>query len=368
MIWPISSSCENVAVAQKALPFVYPVDDAVAEQAGVELKLLKSRFDLGRELFFETDISTDRTMSCATCHDPALGFSDGHPITIGVGGKTLKRNSPGLLNRFRGKTFMWDGRFDSLKEQALTPLENPDELAIGIPEALKRVKSNSKYKELFAKSWPGEAIDREKMASALATFVKQIRIPESPVDQFRAGNRRGLNKVETHGLWLFESKASCWKCHSGPDFTDEKLHNTGIGAVNGKPREGQFAITGNEEHTGRFNMPTLRGLTFTGPFMHDGRFKTLKEVVDFYNKGGEKNSHLDKLMKPLNLKENEVEALVAFLKSLSRPAEESPMKHVVPVQKENQFVPDSELEGAKAEAAKSYKEPADKEPADKNKR
>lgn len=298
-----------------------------------DFSLKQARYLLGKKLFFETKLSAENDNSCASCHKPERAFSDGYAKTVGRGEEILERNSPSLINRFRGKTFMWDGRFESLKQQALDPIRNPKELGLGVEKAVKRIQADPEYRKLFAKAWPkNPEVNDDKMAESLAEFVKAIRIPTSPSDAFVSGQRSAMNEMETHGFWIFSSKGGCWKCHNGKDFTDDLLHNTGVGAVDGVPMPGQMNITGKKEDNGKFKTPTLRGLVYTAPYMHDGRFNTLKEVVEFYSDGGTRNSHTDPLLKRLDLTTKEKEALVAYLKALSKPYKNDPGRKIIPVE------------------------------------
>jgi cytochrome c peroxidase len=149
--------------------------------------------------------------------------------------------------------------------------------------------------------------------------VRGLVFGDSAIDRFRAGDYAELASEERVGLWVFESKGRCWRCHSGANFSDESFHNTGVGAEGGVPLDGRFAVTADEADRGRFKTPTLRGVAATAPYMHDGSLATLAEVVEFYRRGGNANEHLDPLLQPLDLSDREAAALVAFLGALSRP-------------------------------------------------
>ena len=276
---------------------------------------------LGERLFFDPVLSLDRTVSCSSCHRPELGFADGVPLSLGVGGRPGLRNAPSLLNRGYGTRFMWDGRFGSLEEQALEPIENELELALGVDRALERLAADTSYVEAFDGAFE-EGLCRDNLARALASFVRGLTFGDTRVDRFRElGDHAALEPLERTGLWIYESKGGCWKCHVGANFTDEGFHNTGVGAVDGVPRPGRFAVTGEEADRGAFKTPTLRGVALSAPYMHDGSLATLRDVVEFYREGGGPNAVLDPRIRPLDLTEAEVEALVAFLEALSEPAE-----------------------------------------------
>ena len=168
----------------------------------------------------------------------------------------------------------------------------------------------------------GEGPSRDSVARALATFVRRLVVGDSPVDRFRTGEVTALSTLERTGMWIWESKGGCWRCHAGPNFSDEKFHNTGVGTVDGEPEVGRFAVTGNDAERGAFKTPTLRALALTAPYMHDGSLATLEEVVEFYRGGGGDNPHLDRRIAPLRLSDEEATALVAFLQALSRSGSE----------------------------------------------
>jgi cytochrome c peroxidase len=276
-------------------------------------------WELGRRLFSDPVLSSDRTVSCASCHVPNLAFSSRDPNPPGVAGKHALRHPPALLNRAYGKSFSWDGKAQTLEEQVLLPIENPDEMALPLDEALARVRENSEYPPMFREAFHSE-VDRQGLAIALATFVRSLTLADSPFDDFRRGKIDTLTRLEKAGMWIFESKGSCWRCHTEPFFTDEAFHNTGVGVIDGEPEVGRMGITGANADRGKFKTPTLRGLTFTAPYMHDGSLNRLEEVVDFYRRGGGANRFLDSGIEPLDLTDSDVASLVAFLQALSRRA------------------------------------------------
>lgn len=288
------------------------------DHPGMKAKTAALRKELGKKLFFDTMLSGDNTVSCGTCHKPEFGFADNRALSEGIRGQKTHRNTPSLLNRYLGSSFMWDARFAELEEQVLDPINNVEEMDLGTDKALERLKKHDSYPKLFAQAWPEKGLNAESLAGSLAHFIRHIRLGDSPVDIFRHGDASPLNALEKRGLWLYESRAQCWKCHFGPDFTDEIAHNTGVGAKDGKPEDGRFAITKKDEDRGGFKTPTLRGLVYTAPYMHDGSKKTLRDVVEHYRQGGVPNSHLSSDIKKLHLSDADVDALVAFLEALSR--------------------------------------------------
>jgi cytochrome c peroxidase len=272
---------------------------------------------LGRRLFFDPLLSQDRTVACASCHVPDHGFADAAPRSLGVRGQRTERNAPTLLNRGLGAHFSWDGRAASLDEQVLLPIENPLEMDLALDLALERLAADPGYAAEFAEVF-GAAPARDGLARALSAFVSRLFIGDSAVDRFRGGSFAALTPQARSGLWFYESRGACWRCHSGANFTDEQFHNTGVGAIDGEPEPGRAAITGRPEDRGRFKTPTLRGLAFTAPYMHDGSLATLEDVVAFYRTGGHANAHLDERIQPLVMDDVDAANLVAFLKALSQ--------------------------------------------------
>ena len=281
---------------------------------------------LGRQLFFDPILSVDRKTSCGSCHQPNHGFASPEKLPAGSLGKRALRHAPSLLNRAYGKTFSWDGKTDSLEVQVLLPIENPNEMALPLADALSRLAGDQnharRFKELF-----GRAPQKADLARALTSYVQTLLTGNSVIDRFHAGQDVDLEVAEKAGMWIFESKGGCWKCHSGANFTDEGFHNTGIGVREGKALPGRGGVTGKDADWGGFKTPTLRGLPRTAPYMHDGSLATLEEVVEFYRRGGNKNPGLDPKLKPLDLSDQEAGFLVAFLRALSRPSERAEGKN-----------------------------------------
>ncbi len=249
--------------------------------------------ELGKRLFLDRRLSRDGRLSCAACHDPNRAFSDGRAVAIGVGGRTGKRNSPALINRAWGRSFFWDGRAATLEAQVLQPITNPDELDLTLPEAEARV-----------------GLGAAAISHALASYVRSILSGDSPYDRYLNGDRAALSAEAVRGLQLFRGKANCIACHVTPTFTDERLHNTGVAW-----RDGRLQDTG--AGAGNFKTPTLREIARTAPYMHDGSLATLEEVVEYYDRGGNRNPGLDQEIHALRLSPSEKRDLVAFLRCLN---------------------------------------------------
>lgn len=283
--------------------------------AAADNPLSAARVALGRRLFFDPILSADNSVACATCHRPDHGFSSPDPLPRGVGGRPADRRPPTLLNRAFGKAFFWDGRAGTLEEQALKPIENPAEMGSSVAAAVDRLRASAAYKAPFAAAFD-DGVTAANLARALASFERVLLRGDSPVDKFRQkGDRAALSEAELHGFWLYESKGLCWKCHSGSNFTDEAFHNTGV-SWGTAADAGRHAVTRADADRGRFKTPTLRGVRLRPPYMHDGSIKTLEEVVEYYDRGGVANPHLDPAVKRLDLTPAERANLVAFLQSL----------------------------------------------------
>jgi cytochrome c peroxidase len=262
--------------------------------------LTAEKVALGRKLFFDKRLSRDQTLSCASCHDPQRAYTDGRTLAEGIEHTKGERNTPTLVNRGYGAVQFWDGRVKLLEEQVLQPIQNPKELGMTLPEVGARL-----------------GIDERTLAQSLASYVRTIRSGNSRVDQYLSAYS-GLTPQEQLGMRIFRVKGNCVACHVGPNFTDEKFHNTGVSYHNGRfLDEGRFAVTGKPADHGAFKTPTLREVARTAPYMHDGSLETLEDVVEFYDRGGNPNPYRDPEIRPLHLTPEEKQALIAFLKALS---------------------------------------------------
>ena len=267
--------------------------------------LTPAKASLGKRLFFDTRLSSDEWLSCASCHDPNHAFSEARKVSVGVRGQRGNRHAPTLLGRGFGESQFWDGRAASLEEQVLQPIVNPDEMGATIESVLQRLHQDPPYRGLT----------QEGLARALASYIRTIRSEDSHYDLFLAGWSIVFSDLELEGLRLFRGKARCYLCHTGPQFTDESFHNTGVAWRDGALEdEGRGAVTGKSYHKGAFKTPTLREVGARGPYMHDGSLPTLEDVIDFYDGGGNQNPYLDENIVPLHLSDAEKKALLAFLR------------------------------------------------------
>ncbi|MCP9473256.1 MAG: c-type cytochrome [Nitrospira sp.] len=280
--------------------------------------LTADKVELGRILFFDKRLSKNNTIACASCHMAEKGFTDGMPVSTGINGLKGGRSAPASFNRVFSKAQFWDGRAATLEDQSIGPFINPVEHGFANhDEMIAKMKQIPGYRKLFQDVF-GREINIQDVGRAIASFQRTILSGNSLVDKFDiGGDEKALSESAKRGLELFRGKARCTRCHSGFNFTDEKFHNLGIGWDTNTVDLGRYMETKNPEDVAAFKTPTLREIARTAPYMHDGRFKTLEEVVEFYNKGGIKNPFLDNTIIPLELTEQEKQDLVAMLKSLN---------------------------------------------------
>ncbi|SEN38401.1 cytochrome c peroxidase [Mesobacillus persicus] len=266
--------------------------------------------ELGKTLFFDHRLSGDNKQSCATCHIPGAGYGDNRAKFVGHEGFEGPRNSPTVINSGYYTSNFWDGRAASLEEQALGPIESAVEMNQPLDELVEKLAAIEGYEELFREAFGGP-ITLDNVAKAIAAFERTIVVQDTAFDRFLEGDNDALSAQEIRGLDLFQGKASCISCHQGENLSDNKFHNIGLSGD-----EGRMAITGEASDEGAFRTAGLYGITHTAPYMHDGRFETLEEVVDYYNHGGEDNPNKSSFIFELNLTDDEKADLVAFLKVL----------------------------------------------------
>jgi cytochrome c peroxidase len=290
--------------------------------AALQVPPTPERVQLGRWLFYDTRLSADGTISCATCHRPEHAFSEPTPVSSGIRGQKGKRKAPTIINQAVTlyPNFFWDGRAASLEDQALMPIENPVEMGNthrAMVAGLERIQG---YRPYFQRAFGTPAITRERVAHAIADYERTRMSGNSPWDRWRRNrDQSAVSEEVKQGHELFFGKAACNQCHLGSNFTDSMFHNIGVGY---DPKRktftdaGRFDVTKRPADRGAFKTPTLREVSRRGPYMHDGSIATLREVVELYNRGGVKNPHLDPKIEPLHLSEAEVEALVAFMRAL----------------------------------------------------
>lgn len=271
--------------------------------------------ELGQALFFDPRLSGNDQVSCATCHDPNLGYGDAKPTFDKYTGGNGARNSPTVINSGYYTSNFWDGRAASLEEQALGPIQNPNEMNQPLDELIKELSAIKGYQERFQTAF-NDGITEQNIAKALAAFQRQIVVKDTPYDKFLEGDTEALTKQEVSGLRLFTGKAFCVTCHNGPNLSDNNFYNIGLNTED----LGRKVVTEQEEDLGRIRTPGLYGITHTAPYMRDGSLATLEEVIDYYDRGGDdhpnKSFFIQKFMSPIGLTDQEKADLLSFLKTL----------------------------------------------------
>ncbi len=270
---------------------------------------------LGKVLFFDPRLSSKKNISCATCHNPDLGLGDGLALSRGAEGVLLARHTPSLYNLAWNVKFFWDGRATSLEQQALMPIESSQEMNMVPEELLPRLRAVPWYREQFAAIYGKEEFTMPEIGRALSAFQRSLVVDDTPFDRHIAGQENALGPAARRGLALFAGKAECVQCHDGPNFTDESFHNLGQ-ADNGDA--GRGGVINEASLHGAFKTPGLRNVALSAPYMHDGSIGTLQEVVLFYNRGGGPAAGKSRLIRPLNLSDQEVADLVAFMGALTQ--------------------------------------------------
>ncbi|MBX3444621.1 MAG: c-type cytochrome [Planctomyces sp.] len=315
-----------------------------------ENPLTRAKIELGRQLYFDPRLSSDSTISCASCHSHTQGFTAQTQFGVGVRGQTGNRNSPVSYNRILSGAQFWDGRAASLEDQAVGPIANPIEMANTHEECVACIAGIDGYKLQFTAVFGPDSINIDNVGKAIASFERAIVTGPAPYDYFNAlkpfldqfpepedlenlkeddpetyarfleikaeSDAHPMTDSAKRGLELFFSeKSNCTACHAGANFTDEKYHNLGVGMDAENPDLGRFEVTGDEKDKGAFKTPTIRNVEFTAPYMHDGSQKTLEEVVEWYAKGGHPNPWLSDKIKKLDLTAQDKADLVEFMRA-----------------------------------------------------
>ena len=277
--------------------------------------------DLGRTLFFDRRLSAKQNQSCASCHNPELGLSDGLVLGIGTNGNRVGRNAPHLYNLAWSTVLYWDGRMSSMDEQATKPIQSKSQMAMDLGELEARLRGVAAYRTAFhgifgdpAAPADGSAITRERLGQAIAAFERTLVSRDSAFDRHLAGAKDALMPEAVRGLDLFLGKANCIACHSGPNFTDDSFHNIGVKSTDA----GRAAIVPGALAQNAFRTPGLRNIALTAPYMHDGSIPTLEAVVRFYARGGDAPTP-DTLVRKIDLSEGDIRDLIAFLSALTDP-------------------------------------------------
>jgi len=337
-------SLKQVGVPVEATHAAVPVDNPQTPQ----------KIALGEKLFFDGRLSVDGSVACSTCHDPARAFTDGRTVSIGVRGRAGQRNAPTILNALYNKTQFWDGRVNTLEEQAALPITNPSEMGQPtLDAAVARISAIAEYQKSFQAVF-GRPPTSTDLTRAIAAYERTQFSFDAPFDHFIAGEKNAINDSAKRGWDLFNTKARCNKCHALSEekrdltyFMDQDFHNIGIGIIRHNVAAmackaeqeinsgdvidvdraaiqsdmsvlGRFLVTKKEADIASFKTPDLRNVLITAPYFHDGSQATLWDALDHYNKGdGIQDAWLDQDMQPLALSEAEIDDVVAFLAALT---------------------------------------------------
>lgn len=302
-------------------PVAFPDDNPFSE----------AKRELGKILFFDPRLSSSGQISCASCHDPDLGWGDGKRVSHGHNREPGKRNAKTIINSAYATSLFWDGRASSLEDQAKFPIKDEKEMNHDLKKAEKRIRKIKGYKPLFKAAYGDEKVTLTRITKAIATFERTVVSRKSHFDKFIEGDSTQLSDKEVLGLHLFRTKARCINCHNSPYFSDNQFHNLGLTYYKRKFEDlGLYNITHNSEDVGKFRTPSLREVGKTEPYMHNGLFPHLHGVLNMYNAGMPKNlpktneQKSDKLypvtsplLKKLNLSKDELVALESFLESIT---------------------------------------------------
>ncbi|MBL7745098.1 MAG: c-type cytochrome [Chitinophagaceae bacterium] len=277
---------------------------------------LKHLIELGKTLFFDPRLSSSEKISCATCHQPELSWTDGKERSIGHAGAINKRNSPTIQNSWFYQKLFWDGRARDLEDQAFAPINSESEMHGDMRELPRNLRKIKGYIALFDSAFDDPGIDPDRIATAIATFERTVISPRTKFDEFVSGKRNILTNAELRGLHLFRTKAKCMNCHNGPLFTDNQFHNNGF-HLNGNAEndKGLYNVSHKEEDLGKFKTPSLRDVMKTGPWMHNGMMTHINDIIVHYNKTSPRPGRTTTEM--LYLSNKEMADLISFLHTIS---------------------------------------------------
>ncbi|MCI0664447.1 MAG: cytochrome-c peroxidase [Acidobacteria bacterium] len=367
-VWPVytSNAPQNYQID---IPGGLPAD-LWQELIPQDNQMSQAKVVLGEKLFFDKRMSIDRTVSCATCHDPATALADNNAVGVGINNLKGARNAPTVLNATFNELQFWDGRAPSLEEQAKLPIINPIEMGMKDHQAVvERIREVAEYRPMFKAAFGSETVTIDNIAKAIAAFERTQLSGDSPFDRFIAGDRNAISDAAKRGWDLYNGQARCISCHawnpSQPFFSDFKFHNIGVAAkdqnftalarkarqliaggknkiqvtdelalTEGFSELGRYIVTGQPRDIGAFKTSMLRDIELTAPYMHNGSEKTLLDVMKFYNKGGEINPNLDGGMRPLKLTDPQLDDMVEFMKTLTSDSTRRRMQSVKPQTRE----------------------------------
>ena len=278
-----------------------------------------AKIHLGKQLYFDTRLSSDNTVSCATCHDPAKGWTDAGPTSKGIRGQMGGRRSPPVSNSAYNPLQFWDGRAASLEEQAKGPIQNPVEMGNTHEVMIHTLDTIPGYVDAFMRVFGESPMTVQQVADAIAAFERTVVTTDSRFDRYVRGDHGALTALEQQGLEIFNGKGHCTACHWGPNFSDGRFHNIGVVEKDLKnPDQGRYVVTKNPRDMGAFKTPTVRDAALRAPYLHNGSEPSLESLIELYDRGGENlnRANLDPLIVPLGLSPQEKKALVAFIRAL----------------------------------------------------
>lgn len=288
---------------QRPSEIPFPEDNAYSD----------AKAELGRMLFFDPRLSVSNLISCASCHNPSFGWEDAQPLGSGDKMGRLGRHTPTILNLAWSEIFFWDGRADTLEEQALGPIAASAEMAQPIDELVEELNGIDGYRTAFATAFPGEGVTEDNIGKAIATFERTVVSNLAPFDRWVRGDANAVSAEVKRGFVLFNTTARCANCHSGWNFTDDSFHDIGMNSED----LGRSVVLGGDALKHAFKTPGLRNIVERAPYMHDGSLQTLDQVIDHYDNGFVRRASLSDEMKPLGLSHQDKGDIIAFLKSLS---------------------------------------------------
>jgi cytochrome c peroxidase len=314
--WKCSGSGDKPAQVKRLLSVEDP-DHSIRE---VEIPFPKDnpitneKIAFGKRLFFDKRLSKNNELSCASCHQPDKAFTDGLTKSRGTNGAIAMRNAPSLFNTAYSKSYMYDGEVKTLELQVLVPIQDHLEMGSSMKKILQKLSKDPEYKRLSQKVFNRE-LDAYVITRAISTYERTLISRNSRFDRYKKGEKGVLNANEIVGWKLFSEKLYCIRCHSGPDFTNYTVVSNGLYLDYGSD-QGRYRINGLEKEKGTFKVPSLRNVSLTAPYMHDGSIRTLKEVILHYSKGGADHSNKSPIIKPFQLTDLEINQLESFLEAL----------------------------------------------------
>lgn len=275
-----------------------------------------AKIALGKKLFFDTRLSIDGTVSCATCHKPGRAFTDNLTVSEGIKGQHTERNSPSLLNSAFLKTAMFDAHLETLELQVIVPIQEKTEMGHNMKDLMKVLRADPEYQKAAQEIYHRD-FDAWVLTRSISAYERSLISMNSRFDQYQKGNERAMNATEKAGWKLFSETLYCTKCHPAPNFTTYVAENNGLYAsYEGKSDQGRFRIHHDSLDIGKFKVPSLRNLPLTYPYMHDGSIESIDEVLDHYVKGGNRHPLQNKAIVPFNLTAKERKQLKAFFNTL----------------------------------------------------